>query len=139
MSSIEQIHDSAVHRHGRVIDPRVDAPEFAERRVRNPVNLRGVGDIRHGVHGATAIPTNRLRRVTQVVLIACGQYDTRAAASRVFGSDEADAAGRAGDDDDLFVEWLQCESHVRSPGPRIVSVLNAVKQRGQTIDDASRQ
>jgi hypothetical protein len=86
------------------VDPGVDAPEFADCRVRDQVNLRGVGDIRHGVDGATAVATNRLRRVVVFKRCARGRW-------RASGRDSAPQS------DFRYISWRFCSAITRRIAP----------------------
>ena len=142
-----EVHDSAVHRHRRVVDPCVDAPELPDRGVGDGVNLRRIRDVGDGVHGAAARPANGFRRVMQVLLVACGEHDTRATLSRVFRGHQPDAARSAGDHHDLFVEGLEREPHMHlskfdrrrvEPSPQL-QCRTLSNNAAQAINDAGRQ
>ena len=99
-----EIHDAAVDRDGGVVDPGVDAAELARCAVSAMrFDLLRVGDIGDDVDGAPALPADLLDGASRGRARCARRAPRRRPRSRRhLRRHQPDAAGRAGDDDDLF-------------------------------------
>ena len=64
-----ELSDAAVHRDRRVVHPCVDAPERAQRRFGDRLDLMRVRDVGSDVDGPPAVLTNLFNRLRQLVAV----------------------------------------------------------------------
>jgi hypothetical protein len=106
-----EIHETTIQRDRRVVDPRIDAAELGNRRVRNALNVLRIRNVGNDRERPAAAAPDFANGLFEVRFVACGKDNASATLGGAFAGDKADAARPAGDHHDLFVMRKQPGFH----------------------------
>src|SRR5215213_637520 len=109
-----RVRDLPVDGDARVVDPRVDAAEAFERRLRDAPHVVLPPDIRRDVDGLAALRVYLFDEPAQGLLGARRDYELRAAPRRLARRHEPYAARRARDYENLLAQLPQLNVHPES-------------------------
>jgi hypothetical protein len=99
----------------RVVDPRVEPAEALDRFPGEVVHLRAVRDVAHDGMRLPASGVDAVHDVVERLAAARRKHDLGALLRSALGGAQADAAGGAGDDDDLVFQLLEFDGHGETP------------------------
>jgi len=105
------VHEFANHHDAGIVHPGVKASEALQRRFRDPLDGLALGHVRHHVDGVRPAVAELSGESLQCLFVAGGEDKPGASGRGKPRGGQADAAGRAGDDDDLVAELLLAEFH----------------------------
>jgi len=104
--------DAPIHAGAGVVDPGVEAAECLLRRRGDGGAVRLLGHVGDNRNRLAAGDGDLLHELAKRRLAAGGEHQARALRCSATRGGQADARCRAGDDDDLVGQWLQCDFHL---------------------------
>src|SRR3954467_14814331 len=98
--------EPAVNCQPGIIDPSVDSAEPRDRFLCDALDLLSVCDVAWDVDRDSAARIDLVDDLVRRLLAPLGQYELGSFFCRRPSGRQADSAGRAGDDNDLLVQWF---------------------------------